>query len=593
MGDGLRDAPEQRNRSTVVLVASGAAGYCVWRYGVPDWQVAVESAQAIAGIVQYPHENPFFIYHWKLWTLVHQVCAVFLWFGISERTVSEVLSGIVGMVSFQALAIVVYAFSRNVVLALAALGVIVVSRSAESMVLYPIYMLGTSNTYGALGLSVGVLAAGLIGCERWRPGLFLLGLAPAIHPSLGVWFALIVGACAAWDVEGVIKRARPAWRYFAAGALISAVSLTVHLIVAPAVPRIASADAARYLTAFTTLWDGHRQPVPLFRPGVALNAATLCLSALWLNSFRRDLPISSLFLLRFLVVSVSVAAGCVVASWMPPASLPEWLLILMPGRVLNIASMLFVPLLFGLVGAYSDRRWGRVTTLGLALGLFVGAPSLMGVWPLSNDFDPRLTRLAILIAATLALIVCRAAEGISPSSTRDRVTSAQRRFVMNAILAIVTLTIVGMSAWPLPSLHAAAMHDRLDDAFLGTVARGHGLLLTGGDLHLIQLRTRRPVLLDGGALDALPYALEAAPAMDRILRDVYGVDLFNPPAQALKVGMVPAAFNKVVWEQYPLERWQQIRTAYHVTQVLTPAEWQLKLPIVAQNMQFRLHEIPR
>jgi len=125
------------------------------------------------------------------------------------------------------------------------------------------------------------------------------------------------------------------------------------------------------------------------------------------------------------------------------------------------------------------------------------------------------------------------------------------------------------------------------------VARGHGLLLTGGDLHLIQLRTRRPVLLDGGALDALPYALEAAPAMDRILRDVYGVDLFNPPAQALKVGMVPAAFNKVVWEQYPLERWQQIRTAYHVTQVLTPAEWQLKLPIVAQNMQFRLHEIPR
>ena len=592
MDDGQRDAPEARNHSTVVLVASGAAGYCVWRYGVPDWQVAVESAQAIAGIVQYPHENPFFIYHWKLWTLVHQVCAVFLWFGISERTISEVLSGIIGMLSFQALAMVVYAFSRNVVLALAAVAVVVVSRAAESMVLYPIYMLGTSNTYGALGLSFGVLAVGLMGCERWRPGLFLLGLAPAIHLGLGAWFALIVGGCAVWDAE-VVKRARAAWRYLAAGALITALSLTVHRVVTPAIPSVAAEDAARYLTAFTSFWDLHRQPVPLLRPGVALNAATLCLSGLWLKSFRRDLPIPSLFLLRFLVVSVSVAAVCVVASWVPPQSLPEWLLILMPARVLNIASMLFVPLLFGLVGAYGDRRWGRLTTLGLALGLFVGSSTVMRIWAPSSGFDPRLSRMAVLFAATLALIVCRSVDANSHSATRDSVEPAQRPLVMNTVLAIVTLIIVGMSAWPLPPLHAAAMRDRLDDAFLRTVARGHGLLLTGGDLHLIQLRTRRAVLLDGGALDALPYALEGAPAMDRILRDVYGVDLFNPPAEAWKTGMVPPAFNQAAWEQYPLERWQQIRTTYQVTQVLTPAAWQLKLPIVAQNMQFRLHDIPR
>lgn len=592
MDDGQRHSLGTRDRSTAVLIASGAAGYCVWRYGVPDWQVAVESAQAIAGIVQYPHENPFFIYHWKLWTLVHQVCAVFLWFGISERTVSEVLSGIIGMVSFQALAMVVYAFSRSVVVALAALAVIVASRSAESMVLYPIYMLGTSNTYGALGLAVGVLAAGLIGCERWRPGLFLLGLAPAIHPSLGAWFALIVAGCAAWDVEGVVRRARPAWRYLAGGALISAVSLTVHLIVMPAVPGIAAGEAARYLAAFTTFWDGHRQPIPLFRPGVILNAGTLFLSALWLSLFSRDLPVPSLFLLRFLVVSVGVATACVMASWVPPESLPEWLLILMPGRVLNIAAMLFVPLLFGLAGAYSDRRWGRVITLGLTVGLLVGSPSLLPMWAPSSGFDPRLSRMAVIATAVLALMVCRTAEAVSPLLTGAKVETPQRPMIMNTVLAMVTLIIVGMSAWPLPPRHAANMRDRLDDDFLGTVARGHGLLLTGGDLHLIQLRTRRPVLLDGGGLDGLTYALEGAPAMDRILRDVYGVDLFNPPAEAWKTGMVPAAFNRGVWEQYSLERWQQIRTRYQVTQVLTPAGWQLQLPTAAQNLQFRLHDIP-
>ena len=43
-----------------------------------------------------------------------------------------------------------------------------------------------------------------------------------------------------------------------------------------------------------------------------------------------------------------------------------------------------------------------------------------------------------------------------------------------------------------------AFGDRTNDVFFGQVAAGHGLLLTAGDLHLIQLTTRRPVLLDGG-----------------------------------------------------------------------------------------------
>jgi hypothetical protein len=587
-----RHTPEKQDRSTAVLVASGAAGYCVWRYGVPDWQVAVESAQVLAGIVRYPSENPFFIYHWKLWTILHQICAIFLWLGVSERTLSEVLSGIVGMASFQALAVVVYAFSRNILLALAAVGLIVVSRAAESSVLYPIFMIGTSHTYGALGLSVIVLAAGLIGCGRPRPGLFLLGLAPAIHAGLGVWVAFIVAVCAAWDVEGIVKRTRPAWPYLAAGALISAISLTIHLFEAPAIRGIGAEEAARYLRAFTASWDFHRQPIPLFRAGVMVNAGTLCLSAWWLMLFKRDLPIPSLFLLRFLVVSVCVSAAAVVVSWIPVERLPQWLLILMPGRVMNVAAMLFAPLLFGLAGAYIDRWWGRVATLGLTLGLLFGSWSSLSSRWLPQD-APRVVRMAVLLGAMVTLIVCRTGEAASHLLARAESETPKRPMKVNAILASVTLVIIGLTAWPLPPRHATAMHDRIDDDFLGAVARGRGLLLTGADLHLIQLRTRRPVLLDGGGLDALPYALESAPMLDRILRDVYGVDLFNPPAEAWRTGMIPAAFNRSVWEQYSPERWQQIRTKYQVTQVLTPAGWQLKLPIVAQNAQFLLHDIPQ
>lgn len=45
----------------------------------PAWQVAVEPGQVLAGIVQYPPDNPFYIYQIKLWTILHQASAVMLY----------------------------------------------------------------------------------------------------------------------------------------------------------------------------------------------------------------------------------------------------------------------------------------------------------------------------------------------------------------------------------------------------------------------------------------------------------------------------------------------------------------------------------
>ena len=118
------------------------------------------------------------------------------------------------------------------------------------------------------------------------------------------------------------------------------------------------------------------------------------------------------------------------------------------------------------------------------------------------------------------------------------------------------------------------------------------MLLTGGDLHLVQLRTRRPVVLDGGGLDGLPYALAGGPEMARILRDVYDIDFFTPPDEAHGVGVIPSSYNRRIWEAYSQERWQEIRRKYNVSQVMTYNDWTLRLPIVAQNARYLLYEIP-
>ena len=131
--------------------------------------------------------------------------------------------------------------------------------------------------------------------------------------------------------------------------------------------------------------------------------------------------------------------------------------------------------------------------------------------------------------------------------------------------------------------------DRTNDALFATAARGKGMLVTGGDLHLVQLRTRRLVVLDGGGLDGLPYAVAGGPEMARI--QTFYDSLLQSPAEAHGIGMI-SSYNRRVWEGYSRDRWQEIRRAYNVTEVMTYNDWTLRLPIVAQNAHYLLYEIP-
>ena len=508
------------------LAVSGLLGYFVGSRGFPEWQVPVETAQVLAGIVRYPPDNPFLIYHLKLWTVLHQICAAFLAAGVSEIRLSVWLSGITGMLSFQALAMTTFAFSRSSWISVATTIVVFVSGATNYGVRYPIFLLGTSHTYGSVGLSWAVLTAALIGCGRYRVALFLLGLAPAVHPSLGIWLAIIAALAFASDLPSVRVNVLPNWRWFAGGATLTAVSLALHLWTGRGVPAIDSSTAARFLATFTALWDEHRQPMGLVHVGVALNLAAVLVGIISLRWISRGLPPSSSFVLRFVIASGLVSFACIGLSWVPPDRLPGFVVVLMPTRVVNVDVMMFAVLVLGLLGTYRTVA-GRLLLAGVMGGLLLTSHRLPDV------LHPQLRTIEV------------------------------------------------------------AFRDRTNDALLATAARGKGLLATGGDLHLIQLRTRRPVVLDGGGLDGLPYALAGGPEMARILRDIYGIDFFNPPAEAHGIGMVPSSFNRRVWEGYPQDRWEEIRRKYNVTQVMTYNDWTLHLPIVAQNARYLLYEIPQ
>jgi hypothetical protein len=150
------------------------------------------------------------------------------------------------------------------------------------------------------------------------------------------------------------------------------------------------------------------------------------------------------------------------------------------------------------------------------------------------------------------------------------------------------MVFAAVQSWKLQS--RVTLYDRTNDPVFAQESRG--LLAAGGSFHLAQLLARRPTLLNVAALDALPYAPESAPAMDRILRDVYDVDLFSPPREIPRgTGAIPDDFNRRVWEGYGRAKWQEIRRTYQVTQVLT-SDYELDLPVIAQSRGARLYSIP-
>jgi hypothetical protein len=56
---------------------------------------------------------------------------------------------------------------------------------------------------------------------------------------------------------------------------------------------------------------------------------------------------------------------------------------------------------------------------------------------------------------------------------------------------------------------------------------------------------------------------------------------------------IPPVANQRNWEQYSRRRWTEIRRTYNVTQVLTPPDWRLDLPITVQTLDLRLYQIPK
>ena len=592
----------------------------------PAWQVALEPAQVLAGIVSYPPGNPFGLYELRLWTFWHQLLAPLLAAGVPERALTIAMSGVVGALSFAALALMALAHGAHPALAFATPFVLVLLEPALWGFSYPILLLGYGHTYGMAGLAWLVGICGLLGAGCRRAAAFLLGLAPAVHASLGACFALVVGACALADLRELRPQLRSIALSGGLGVLLAAASFAWQQLAVAAPHASDPAVATRYLDAFVRLWDAHRRPANL----AAWNAfmvwcALLLAIALLRYAGERIPPENRLSLRVFLACGVFGMAISLLTRLVPASDLPSWLLIAMPTRLANLPALAFVPLLVGVLWRLRESPAARVLLLALALvaafwrqapwlrayGMIVFSVAPLGIlaertrsraalllacvgllayyavarlWigtPLL-EVDGAGLRIAAVVLFALALAPLGAAFGARLGAGFDRLLGVS---FAGVVIAVGVPVAAGAPA------RLAELRDRTNDPALAAASRAGGFLAVGPGLAQLQLLTRRPLLLDPTALDMLPYAADGGPELERILREVYAIDFFDPPPAARNHAVLPELPVRSAWEARSLEAWGEIGARFGVSQVIAAPDWRLRLPELARSDRFALYRV--
>ncbi|MBI5428593.1 MAG: hypothetical protein HZA02_10010 [Nitrospinae bacterium] len=565
---------DQGPKKAIALVAtvSGLSGFVIGVAYV-TWHPFITSGQVLAGLVEYPRDNPYYLYHLKIWTLLHQLGAFFLSLGVSEKTLTVLFSGLLGLISFQALSLSVLALNGNVSLSLGTPFFVFFTEATKFGINYPLELLGYYHSNGTIGRGLALLAIALLSLGKYGVGGFIMGIVPSIHAAWGGFLWLFLLLALVWDFKRFFAPFKKTVPSFLMGCALCGASLAYHRL-SQELPPADLQSAAKIVEAYLLNgWDFHRSPVNLLSVNFILGVFSLTIAFFGAVFLKDDVwrDTSQLFL-KVLTVSGVFGAIAALLSHLPAEWTPRIFMQLMPTRALNLNIQSLMPLLIGLL-AY-DKKRGRLTEYNLAGTLL----ALCLVLWLHPPYWGRMMALILFVSILLFMAETKIAPALGKRMVQGAGERPSPKWPRGVTLVVLGLCLLGsgVKAYSVWEPRHAALRNWGNDPFLAAIASGKGMLLPGVIDDPTQLLTHRPILM--GPLNALPYVPEAGPQTHKILKEVYGLDLFNPPEEARKSKAYPDKTVKAYWESLTPAQWHEIKEKFAVTDILTYAYWKLQLP---------------
>jgi hypothetical protein len=594
---------------SIVLLSSGLIGCCLGFYHA-TWQDSVKIGQILAGITRYHSDNLNYMNHVKLFSIVNQISAILLYLFHSEKIVSIFISGLLGAISFQAISAFIFAFNKNA--AISILGTVLIYLSTtyqDNGVVYPIWLLGHSATFGILGLSFIMLVIALIGANAYKFGLVFLGLAPSVHPSLGIWLYIIILITSFFHLDFVRTLLKKYYLYFVFGLAISMMSLIYQIYLMQNLWMTPSGTDALYYE-YIKNWDYHRvkfyfdyttQQINILKPGIIICLCSIVVSLMCIRYFK-DKESNA-----FVAILIAVSGVCSLllagTTHILPENLPILLWVIMPGRYVNLNIILFEALLLGILTSDNNNR--------SKINHYVFILFLAGI---CLPFRFKIIVIAVVMV-WLAYLGLKDCAFISNNLSRFHRIVSQKcdaslffpnkaiSFIFNQknmhgytcfiLLTIAVYMMIIPACYSNPFVEGNDFRDWKNDAFYLKVSRQKGLLLITSDFDFIPLRTRRPLLFDPTVLDCFAEVPESGAVLNNVLKKLYGINLLIPPPSTLQhTGEISSDSHKELWEKRSIRDWRYIGEEFKITGVLTKRDWNLLLPVLAGNDEMTLYEIP-
>lgn len=615
--NGLPEAMGLRQGGPLVCSLVCVVFYCVlavWVRGV-RWDESFEFAQVIAGWVHYPDGHPMHRHAHNLFTAQTYGLAALMQFVRSEA----VLNGLRNTLFL--LSVVLPPFLLTVALARARIGedravwwghaaalLALLGIHREFFSTYPVQVWPDLYSNGAIGLGWALLTLALFLMDCNRVAFLLAGVMPIIHA--GQWPPVLVFA----GLYAVHRQcAQPAefrreLLWFLGGLLLTALFAMayLHYRVPPpgSGPYAAPVEAQAVYQGFMTHAASHRS-LP-WGTGQVLMMGFVLLAGLTLwedgqSSAGRG-PWSWLALYG-IIVALLVWGTMGIHLALGPKT-PRIFLAWMPYRLINHLGPLLIAMIVSKLAKHTRAQTG-VLAVGLALVFGVLRPLLRHA--LDVSFYERYLGggegVLFLLYGAAIITICRAGASLHRFRTWRGILLSGAWFglaVMHQFGAACVLAgaLLGLPArvWPREAKDSRVLaclcatvavvllteqwseRDHLPrtsfeaeaKAHLDTVGDEDTLVLAHYYEEGLQAKLGKPIMSDMATITWIPYEPDLGPALYKLYRDLYGIDLIS--------GQMVEGWRN--WPEKTTREWAQLAQEYGFQYVLTRRRVRLLLPEV-------------
>ncbi|MDC0059712.1 hypothetical protein OAJ18_01685 [Pelagibacteraceae bacterium] len=501
-------------------------------------QYAVDGGLVLSNKITYPDDfAPLKDYFFGAWTSIHQIAALLFKFEWSVLDVSKFFIFFIALFYFIGVASIVLSFTKSIVIALLVSTAILIFQKNFGDTDYPTLFF-SSHTFGALSLAISTCIFGLLFLGNFFIVGFLSIFLISIHPVVGLWTCLIVFSSI--GCSKIIFKEDPDIRNTIRGTIGGLIISSVSFFFYQKNYFSASYIDLETLNNYYKYWEGHRSSNEYHIEYFSKTLLLFIFGIFGLSKIKNS--INEHVRLGILSVLISIFFSSLIylifKIFHNFEGFPLWLIQIMPTRFTIMHSVVGWPLILGI--------------------LFV----------ILKEFSKNRKQINYLPQLTIIFLII-----LYTAQHYKVLLSTKNSYIRN--------------------INYQKVLSKNDDFWKVVKNRNIGgyVLTTPSSSSNTLRKGLKPILLNPGSIDGVPYFPKTAVRLSKIVEEIYGISFDDPPLELKNTASITEKFIKKNFEKYSKEKWKEISNKFNISAIIVPVDWNIILVPIAKNNTFAFYII--